>query len=231
MAIETAAIEPDGEIYVIGDVHGCYTTLFKLLKKLGFGSDDCVYLPGDLIDRGVDSKRVVDLAMALQRKKRAKVMRGNHEQLLLGALESKPLEKHWITYNGGDATLASFGVSSVRDIPKKYLNWFKALPLVVKLEYSDGITYVVSHAGVDLGHKRPFRDTETNANFVLWNREKHPNHPNLVNIVGHSPKSLQQIRKSLNQSTIYLDGGCVYGGSLVAFDPNSHKIVTMKNSE
>lgn len=231
MAILTKAIEPKGEIYVIGDVHGCYKTLFKLLKKLDFGMDDCVYFTGDLIDRGTNSKRVVDLAIALQRQRRAKVMRGNHEQMLIESLSSRSIHDHWVSRSGGDATLASFGVRRAQDIPKKYLDWFEAMPIMVKLKYDDGITYVVSHAGADLGHPKPFRDTATNIDYALWNRDKHPQVPNLINVVGHTPMSLAQIKKSVRKSTIYLDGGCVYDGHLVAFDPNTHEIVTMKNSE
>lgn len=231
MPVLTKAIEPDGEVYVIGDIHGCYSTLVKLLKKLSFGKKDCIYLPGDMIDRGADSKKVVDLVMSLQRQNRARPLKGNHEDILLAALLDKKVEEHWVTRSGGQATLDSFGVASVHDIPAKYLNWFKSLPHAVKLAYSDGITYVVSHAGVKLTHKKPFRNTATNVSYMLWNRDKHGTHPSMINIVGHTPKSLGAIRESVNHSTIYVDGNCYGGGYLVAFDPNTHDIITVKNAE
>lgn len=209
---------PAGRILAIGDIHGCYNTLFSLLKKIQFGKQDVVYLTGDLIDRGPDSKRVLDLAMSLTRQRRMVVLRGNHEQLLLDAIDQPKTERHWVTVNGGDATLESFGVDSVRDIPKRYTDWIRKLKLIVKLPYDDGKTYVLSHAGVNQKHDKPFRVTDTNAVHVLWNRDKPVKKSSIVNIVGHTPKSLSEVRKSLKTSTIYLDAGCAYGGQLVALD-------------
>lgn len=221
-------IIPTGRILVIGDVHGCYKSLFNLLKKVEFGQEDVAYFTGDFIDRGPDSKRVLDLVMSLKQQRRAVVLRGNHEQLLLDAFDHPKTARHWLDVNGGAKTLESFGVSKVQDLPEKYVKWIRQLRLIIKIPYDGGKTYVVSHAGVDLKHDRPFRETETNAVHVLWNRDKPVKKSNLINIVGHTPKSLADIRRSLKTSTIYIDGGCVYGHNLVAFDLDQHTIAFVK---
>jgi serine/threonine protein phosphatase 1 len=73
---------------------------------------------GDYIDRGSDSRGVIEFLMTLQRWSPDEIvcLRGNHEDLLLAALESKDAELSWLS-NGADATLASYRVSTRRIFP------------------------------------------------------------------------------------------------------------------
>jgi serine/threonine protein phosphatase 1 len=140
--------EPD-LIYAIGDVHGCYEKLDRLLEQCrhhrGARSGRCVYV-GDYIDRGPDSRAVVELLMSAQRRMPGMVvcLRGNHEAMVLAAAtEGGRAEGLWLM-NGGDETLRSYGVGSARSLPDEHLAWFRSLPLC----YDDGRRYFV-HAGID----------------------------------------------------------------------------------
>jgi len=68
-----------GRTIVIGDVHGCYAELDMLLEHLSPDSRDEVYLLGDLINRGPDSARVIQIARDVG----ATCLLGNHEHRLL----------------------------------------------------------------------------------------------------------------------------------------------------
>lgn len=52
-----------------------------------------------------------------------------------------------------------------------------------------------------------------------------------THVVGHTVKSMSEIKKSLNTGTIYIDGGYVGGGNLIAFDMDDHKIVYVANQD
>ena len=81
--------EPD-LIYAIGDVHGCYDQLDRLVEQCrehcGARNGRCVYV-GDYIDRGPDSRAVVEMLMSAQRRMPGAMvcLRGNHEAMALAA--------------------------------------------------------------------------------------------------------------------------------------------------
>lgn len=69
----------NGRIIAIGDIHGCHQEFSELLTRLELTPDDQLILLGDLVNRGPDSRRVIDLA----RQHRALSLLGNHELRLL----------------------------------------------------------------------------------------------------------------------------------------------------
>jgi predicted phosphodiesterase len=75
----------NGRIIAIGDIHGCYQEFAELLERLALTKDDQLVLLGDLINRGPDSLKVIDLARA----NRALSLLGNHELRLLNYRKSK----------------------------------------------------------------------------------------------------------------------------------------------
>ncbi|HEU5393607.1 MAG TPA: metallophosphoesterase family protein, partial [Candidatus Methylomirabilis sp.] len=76
-----------GTRYVIGDVHGCLTPLQRLLDKIGPGPADELVFIGDYIDRGPQSREVVELVRELPG--RITLLIGNHEKMLLDYLDGK----------------------------------------------------------------------------------------------------------------------------------------------
>ena len=97
--------------FVIGDVHGCAKTLKTLIeKRLELKKPDKLFLLGDYVDRGPDSKGVLDYLMQLQEAGfQVHCLKGNHEDMMLRFLAG-PADENWL-FNGGDATLVSYGVS------------------------------------------------------------------------------------------------------------------------
>lgn len=68
-----------GRIIAIGDIHGCHLEFAELLDRLALTPDDRLILVGDLVNRGPDSNKVIDLAI----EHRAISLLGNHEARLL----------------------------------------------------------------------------------------------------------------------------------------------------
>ncbi|WP_017293520.1 metallophosphoesterase family protein [Geminocystis herdmanii] len=125
---------------VIGDVHGHYTALSELLENIAPCQEDEIYFLGDLIDRGSQSAKVVDLVI----KNDYKCILGNHEVMLLDAIGGQQINQqvfHGWLQNGGNTTIASYDNKMP---PPEHLEWFKNLPL-----YFDLGDYWLVHAGVD----------------------------------------------------------------------------------
>lgn len=85
--------------FAIADIHGCYSTFCALLDQIMLTREDELYLLGDYIDRGPDSKKVVDLIIQLQADGFAvKPIMGNHEQMLLDSIELQHCRKRRTGY-------------------------------------------------------------------------------------------------------------------------------------
>ena len=99
--------------FVISDIHGNNELFRNSLKQVGFNQEDRLILLGDLIDRGVDSKGVLDTVMLLMDTGfNLDCLIGNHEKMFLDASLSTTNLNHWLR-NGGDKTLASFLTISI----------------------------------------------------------------------------------------------------------------------
>lgn len=151
--------------FVVGDVHGCSRTLRKLVEDaIKPGPDDILYLLGDYIDRGPDSKGVLDYLMELfMGDYDLRPLRGNHEQLLLDAIDDPEAFTIW-KGNGGYGTLQEFGVSHPRELPRRYLDFLNIMPLMHLLD-----DYVLVHAGLDFRKDSPI--SETSPRDLLWSRD------------------------------------------------------------
>jgi serine/threonine protein phosphatase 1 len=198
--------------YAIGDVHGCRDRLDRLLARcLRHAGDRGVRLVfiGDYIDRGPDSRGVVQTLIELQRDRRQQVvcLRGNHEVLLLDALATGDVAL-WQFTNGGDATLASYGIGSVAELPAEHLAFFRALPA----SFDDGLRFFV-HAGVD-----PARALDDQReDDLVWMREPflstERDYGRLI-VHGHTPQL--NGKPELRRFRLNLDTAAVYGGRLTA---------------
>ncbi len=107
----------------IGDIHGCAVALNALLERAAPTTEDVVVTLGDYVDRGPDSRGVIDALLALDGQCEHIALRGNHEIMLLDAMASGSWLRPWLGY-GGAATLASYG-ESFADIPDAHLNFLQ----------------------------------------------------------------------------------------------------------
>ena len=89
-------------IYVTSDAHGHVRALDEALSKISLASDDTLYVLGDMIDRGPDPVGVIKLVRSLPN---ARVLKGNHEQIMLDAIIGQdPLDAETWDINGGWTT-------------------------------------------------------------------------------------------------------------------------------
>jgi serine/threonine protein phosphatase 1 len=216
--------------FAIGDIHGCAKTFKALIhNELKLSSGDVLYLLGDLIDRGPDTKAVIDEVFYLRQIGIVvHVLRGNHEDIMLKARNSDRAHKFWVEC-GGDEVLKSFGVNHISEIPLNYIQFIEQSLLIL---YHQPFYFV--HAGLDFTLSDPLSGTDA----MMWIRKmqvnKHWLGPNII-IHGHTPESVSDIKNQ--KGPVYnLDGGCVYTekpglGYLVAMDMHSGNIQAIKNSD
>jgi len=100
-------------VLAIGDIHGCLRALDALLAAISLQSDDVLVTLGDYVDRGPDSKGVLDRLIELNATGRLVALRGNHDELMLQARDG--LERRLWLSCGGKNTLASYGISFLDD--------------------------------------------------------------------------------------------------------------------
>lgn len=147
----------EDNIDVIGDVHGCYDELLLLLKKLGYRYEDekllhpegrkVIWL-GDLIDRGPESIKVLELVYKAVTQDGHYCIKGNHEEYLYENAKK---------YNDGEqvsgstamkATLADFCRIVNPSKREKYLEWINNMPAYYIKEYSNGSKFAFVHANI-----------------------------------------------------------------------------------
>lgn len=114
-----------GRTLAIGDIHGCSRALDALLEYVAPCPDDVLVPLGDFIDRGPDSKGVIERMIALSNSLNVIPIRGNHEIMMMQALESHESLMEWLAF-GGEATLESYGVTSLEDLPASHWRFIKS---------------------------------------------------------------------------------------------------------
>ncbi|EGJ7627147.1 serine/threonine protein phosphatase, partial [Escherichia coli] len=85
-------------IWVVGDLHGCYTNLMKKLETIGFDTKkDLLISVGDLVDRGTENVECLELITFPW----FRAVRGNHEQMMIDGLSERGNVNHWLLNGGG----------------------------------------------------------------------------------------------------------------------------------
>ncbi|MBI3911107.1 MAG: serine/threonine protein phosphatase [Armatimonadetes bacterium] len=216
--------------FVIGDIHGAARALRQLLPQLRARAavGDTLVFIGDYIDRGPDSRGVVDLVMKAPTHWPGPVvcLKGNHEALLLAALAGDPSATEIWRENGGLQTLTSYGAKPFerrwqRRFPPEHLEFLRGL----RLWYEDEHAYYV-HAGF-----RPeIPPEQTPEDDLLWIRGEFilsPYNWGKPVVFGHTPQfedsggpfpdlSQMRWRPLVRPEKIGVDTGCAYGGPLTA---------------
>ena len=161
----TAYRIPDGlRVYAFGDIHGRLDLLEQLLDQVerdarGQADIRLVFL-GDYVDRGPDSRGVIDRVRGLKAERGAICLTGNHEAVMRAALDGSGTFERWLKVGGG-AALASYGVrvedfgrggetrlrrAALAAIPAEHLDFLAGLEL--SASFGD---YFFCHAGVRPG--------------------------------------------------------------------------------
>ncbi len=215
---------PDGmRLYAIGDVHGCLDALSTLHRQIEADlarrpvADWRIIHLGDYVDRGADSRGVVEFLVRLGSMPGVLCLRGNHDQMFEDALKGDASAARLWLVNGGVQTLESYGLSAedvLQDagtggrlasaVPKAHQAFLARLKPSVRL----GDYYFV-HAGVDPSVALDAQEAEAQ----LWIREPFLDSRQELDAVivhGHTPVK----RVAVRPNRIGIDTGLVYGGAL-----------------
>ncbi|MGE0088950.1 MAG: metallophosphoesterase family protein [Bacteroidales bacterium] len=225
-------------IYAISDIHGCFKTLQLLFKQLeSISAENKYYFLGDYIDRGPDSRKVLDFLMNLSKKnKDVVILRGNHEQMMFDNYNNCSKENFLLwKENGCETTLLNFDIPAnhgyeIADLPHEYIDFINSMPY-----YAESDEFLMAHAGFNFQSSNPFTDTQS----MLWMRTddydvKISKGKKVIH--GHTQIPLNQILQKLNNKSnvISIDSGCVYNkykdlGWLSAFNLSTFELISVKN--
>jgi serine/threonine protein phosphatase 1 len=214
-------------LYAIGDIHGRHDLLLAMLDLIrDHAESHCRDRPwhiialGDLIDRGPDSAAVIETLRRLSRRRKATILLGNHEDVMLRVIDGEPgLLGSWLRFGGG-ATLRSFGVAppeseadylrvaqEMRDkIPESVVDWLRRRPISIRSG-----DYFFCHAGL-----RPGLDlNRQRRSDLLWIRDEFlasDEAHGVVVVHGHSISPDVELR----HNRIGIDTGAYRTGMLTA---------------
>jgi serine/threonine protein phosphatase 1 len=215
--------------FVISDIHGCSNTFKALLQRISFAREDVLFILGDMINKGPDSKGVVDIIMdKIQDGYIIHSLKGNHEEVFVASSEDKAMS-NFFHRMGGDLTLFSFGITHFNDLDTKYRYFFESLlPFVITDKY------ILVHAGLDFSNKDPLVDEKSmrwirswyddiryvwlNGRFIIHGHTPIPNH------------TIENLLKNIYETrVINIDNGCVYYdekgfGKLCALELETHTL-------
>ena len=138
--------------------------------------------------------------------------------MLNGLVEARPSDyENWLM-NGGEETVASYRRSGLYPIPKRHLNWLKALP---KIHVEPDRNLIFVHAGIN-----PVEFPDDREDVYLWTRSprffdvaswRNPKLDGWTVVHGHTPTDdFYPDPKRARASRINIDTGAVFGGRLTA---------------
>jgi serine/threonine protein phosphatase 1 len=199
----------------IGDIHGCSDALASILRAIDPKHDDTLVCLGDYVDRGMDSKGVLDMLIELSKLCRLVSILGNHDEMMLKARQSRSAFREWLEF-GGIATLDSYGASGQIDLVSA--DHFLFLQSCRSWFETDAHFFV--HANYDPELPLDQQDARTLRWLSLRDSVPGPHRSGKVAVLGHTPQP-----DILNLGhLICLDTGCACGGSLTAMEMRSREV-------
>lgn len=208
----------------IGDIHGCSLALDAILAAIDPRADDTLVTLGDYVDRGLDSRGVLDRLIALKGRCRLVPLIGNHDKMFLDAIEPPGKatlsgfegRSLWMAV-GGVATLQSYDVEDPSAIPRAHIDFLRRC----RRSFETG-THIFVHANYDPA--RPL--AEQIDGLLLWESLRDltpgPHVSGKVAIVGHTSQKSGEILDLGYLKCI--DTYCYGGGWLTALDVDSGRV-------
>ena len=168
----------------IGDIHGCLEPLLTLWKTLDPQPEDHIIFMGDYVDRGPDSKGVIDFLIEQSKHLRIDCLTGNHEEkFLMSRVDPDDLE-HWLPIWGGQETLDSYGPNGLEDIPQEHWDFLLSNKAYVETD-SHIFVHAYAMADVPMEQQLPYTMIHLKFNHPLYGFPK-PHVSGKTLIVGHT---------------------------------------------
>jgi serine/threonine protein phosphatase 1 len=199
----------------IGDIHGCSIALAELIELILPQSDDTIVTLGDYVDRGIDSKGVLDLLIGLADRCRLVPLLGNHDEMMLHSRDGQSDLQFWLNC-GGDVALDSYNSNRRLDlIPNNHFRFLERC-----LPHFETKTHFVVHANYKPEKPLAQLDDQTLRWLSLREFVPGPHRSSKIAVVGHTPQAEVLDLGHL----ICLDTGCCTGGWLTAMELPSGRI-------
>jgi serine/threonine protein phosphatase 1 len=191
-------VAPNDRLYAVGDIHGRADLLDKLHELIrtdaetyGQNKNKKIIYVGDYIDRGLDSRKVIDILLSAPLSGFEHIfLKGNHEDMMLCCMEDSAMWSRWLGV-GGSATVLSYGVADQGEPDQARRDFFDSLPADhlsflenLQLTHSSG-DYLFVHAGIRPGVPLERQDPMD----LMWIRNDFLRHEKLLGVVvvhGHS---------------------------------------------
>ena len=195
----------------IGDIHGCLPALDALLEAIRPQPDDTIVALGDYVDRGPQTREVIDRLIQLDTRGHLIPLLGNHEEMMLRVIDGRDHRYvDWLLY-GGEATLRSYETVRPEDVPAAHVEFIRNCRLLHETERHFFVhgSYLAD---------RPLADQPRDV--LLWDSIKRrlpgPHQSGKTAIVGHASQHDGRIRDL--GYLICIDTWCYGDGCLTAMN-------------
>jgi len=205
------------QVIAIGDVHGCAIALRALLEIISPQREDTIIFLGDCVDRGPESKQVIDELLVLREKCRLVPLLGNHEEMMLNYLDGIPQPDNWLDV-GGMATCKSYSSRlNCREITPEHVDFIRTWG-----DCYETSSHFFVHGGYE--PERPLASQHWQT--MRWQSLKYgvpaPHVSGKTAVVGHT--SLKDGEVLNLGHLICIDTYCWGGGWLTALEANNGQI-------
>jgi len=220
---------------VIGDVHGKLALLNRLIQEAGYqaGEDRLVFI-GDLVDRGEDSRGVVERVVKLQHESpdQVVIIKGNHEAMMQAALSQPPDAQQaelWF-YNGGVETLQSYADEQGGiNLPTEHYEFLSSLPTWHEDEHAIYVHASLAEAD-DGSFLHPSESPDSPE--LLWarNRRFFSEYKGKTVVFGHTITGMifgEHGKVWLRESLVGVDTGAYLTGVLSAIELPSRRVYSV----
>jgi serine/threonine protein phosphatase 1 len=204
-------------IIAISDIHGCLPALLVVLGKVKPACDDTIVTLGDYVDRGPNSRGVIECLIRLGSCCNFVPLLGNHDEMLIDIYNGRAdLIPDWLTF-GGDATLSSYSVGGPESIPEHHIEFLEDCVL-----YHETEKHFFLHGSYDPALPIERQTLRT----LVWGRIRPtppgPHCSGKTVIVGHTAQRNGEI---LDLGYLKCIDTCCYGeGWLTALDVESGQV-------
>jgi Calcineurin-like phosphoesterase len=204
-------------VIAIGDVHGCAVALRALVEAINPQAEDTIVTLGDCVDRGPDSREVIDQLLSLRGRCQLVPLLGNHEEMMLNYLEGRPQPDDWLL-SGGEATLKSYGTSARKTtVPQEHVNFIRSW-----IDYWEIDTHFFVHGGYHPERPLAAQRWQTWRWLSLRDMLPAPHVSGKIAVVGHTSQKTAEVLDVGH--LICIDTYCWGGGWLTALDATTGQL-------